>query len=66
MYGALTPHTTQDELHRFFAVIPSPRDRALFAVIYHYSLREGTSRATERVSREKREGRLSCGEATAA
>ena len=35
----LPKYLTQDELHRFFAVIPSPRDRALFAVIYHYGLR---------------------------
>src|SRR5260370_33742031 len=30
---------TQAELHRFFAVITSPRDRALFALTYHYGLR---------------------------
>ncbi len=35
MNGALP----SDELARFFAAIPSPRDRALFAVIYHYGLR---------------------------
>lgn len=35
----LPKYLTQDELHRFFAVISSPRDRALFAVIYHYGLR---------------------------
>jgi integrase/recombinase XerD len=35
----LPKYLTQDELSRFFATIPSPRDRALFAVIYHYGLR---------------------------
>lgn len=32
-------YLTQDELRRFFAAISSPRDRELFAVIYHYGLR---------------------------
>jgi integrase/recombinase XerD len=32
-------YLTQDELTRFFAVISTPRDRALFAAIYHYGLR---------------------------
>jgi integrase/recombinase XerD len=32
-------YLTQDELQRFFAVIRSTRDRALFAMIYHYGLR---------------------------
>src|SRR5205085_11699458 len=32
-------YLTQDELQRFFKVIASPRDRALFALIYHYGLR---------------------------
>jgi integrase len=35
----LPKYLTQDELKRFFAAIPSPRDRALFAVVYHYGLR---------------------------
>src|ERR1700675_175461 len=35
----LPKYLTQDELHRFFAAIPSPRDRALFALVYHYGLR---------------------------
>src|SRR6266446_3191203 len=35
----LPKYLTQDELSRFFTAIPSPRDRALFAVIYHYGLR---------------------------
>jgi integrase/recombinase XerD len=35
----LPKYLTQDELRRFFAAIPSPCDRALFAVIYHYGLR---------------------------
>lgn len=39
MPSHLPKYLTQDELHRFFAAIPSPRDRALFAVIYHYGLR---------------------------
>src|SRR2546423_10883185 len=32
-------YLTQDELQRFFKVITVPRDRALFALIYHYGLR---------------------------
>ena len=50
-YCRLPKYLTQDELHRFFAVIPSPRDRALFAVIYHYGLRvdEATMLALEDV-----------------
>jgi integrase len=35
----LPKYLTQDELQRFFKVITSPRDRALFALIYHYGLR---------------------------
>jgi integrase len=41
----LPKYLTQDELKRFFNVITSPRDRALFTVIYHYGMRvdEATS-----------------------
>ena len=39
MSSRLPKYLTQDELARFFAAIPSPRDRALFALIYHYGLR---------------------------
>lgn len=35
----LPKYLTQDELKRFFEVISSPRDKALFALIYHYGLR---------------------------
>jgi integrase len=35
----LPKYLTQDELQRFFKVITSPRDRALFTLIYHYGLR---------------------------
>jgi len=35
----LPKYLTQDELQRFFKVITSPRDRAVFALIYHYGLR---------------------------
>jgi site-specific recombinase XerD len=35
----LPKYLTHDELKRFFAAIDAPRDRALFAVIYHYGLR---------------------------
>jgi integrase/recombinase XerD len=35
----LPKYLTQDELKRFFAAITSPRDRALFGLIYHYGLR---------------------------
>jgi integrase len=37
----LPKYLTQDELKRFFAAIESPRDRALFGLIYHYGLRVG-------------------------
>jgi integrase/recombinase XerD len=37
----LPKYFTQDELKRFFAVIDSPRDKALFGLIYHYGLRVG-------------------------
>ena len=39
MSTRLPKYLTQDKLHRFFAAISSPRDSALFAVIYHYGLR---------------------------
>jgi len=39
MTNHLPKYLTQEELQRFFAAIPSPRDRALFAMIYHYGLR---------------------------
>ena len=32
-------YLTQPELKRFFSVIGTPRDRALFGLIYHYGLR---------------------------
>lgn len=35
----LPKYLTQDELKRFFDQISSPRDKALFALIYHYGLR---------------------------
>ena len=35
----LPKYLTQDEVKRFFDQITSPRDKALFAVIYHYGLR---------------------------
>jgi integrase len=37
----LPKYLTQDELKRFFAVVNSPRDKALFGIIYHYGLRVG-------------------------
>jgi integrase len=37
----LPKYLTQDELKRFFATIKSPRDKALFGLIYHYGLRVG-------------------------
>lgn len=39
MATLLPKYLTQDELSRFFGGIHSPRDRALFALIYHYGLR---------------------------
>src|SRR5215216_4296758 len=35
----LPKYLTQDEVTRFFDTITLPRDRALFALIYHYGLR---------------------------
>ena len=35
----LPKYLTQDELKRFLKAITSPRDRALFGLIYHYGLR---------------------------
>jgi integrase/recombinase XerD len=37
----LPKYLTQEELKRVFAAIQSPRDRALFGLIYHYGLRVG-------------------------
>jgi hypothetical protein len=37
----LPKYLTQDEFKRFFAAIDSPRDKALFGLIYHYGLRVG-------------------------
>jgi len=34
-------YLTQDEVQRFFGVIESPRDRALYALVYLYGLRVG-------------------------
>jgi integrase/recombinase XerD len=34
-------YLTQDDIRRFFSVIKSPRDRALFALIYQHGLRVG-------------------------
>ena len=39
--NTLPKYLTQDELTRFFAAIPSSRDKALFGLIYHYGLRVG-------------------------
>src|SRR5882762_183182 len=39
MSHRLPKYLTQDELTRFFKVIRSPRDRALFLLIYDYGLR---------------------------
>jgi len=39
MTNRLPKYLTQEELQHFFAAVSSPRDRALFAVIYHYGLR---------------------------
>lgn len=37
--AALPRYLTQEEVKRLFSVISSARDRALFALIYHYGLR---------------------------
>jgi integrase/recombinase XerD len=37
--ASLPRYLTQEEVKRLFSVISSPRDRALFTLIYHYGLR---------------------------
>jgi len=37
--ASLPRYLTQEQVTRLFSVITSPRDRALFALIYHYGLR---------------------------
>src|SRR5713226_6659463 len=37
--ASLPRYLTQEEVKRFLSVITAPRDRALFALIYHYGLR---------------------------
>src|SRR6266481_1405741 len=56
----LRKYLTQDELHRFFAAITSTRDRALFAVIYHYGLRveEATALTVENLDLKNHRIRL--------
>src|SRR5713226_174524 len=51
--ASLPRYLTQEEVKRLFAVIPSSRDRALFALIYHYGLRveEATLLTLERGKR---------------
>jgi len=56
----LPKYLAQDELQRFFAAIRSPRDRALFAVVYHYGLRvdEATALTVEDVDLKNHRIRL--------
>lgn len=37
---ALPKYLSQAELKKFFSILDSPRDKALFVLIYHYGLRE--------------------------
>src|SRR5712692_3475859 len=37
--ASLPRYLTQEEVRRLFSVVTTPRDRALFALIYHYGLR---------------------------
>src|SRR5713226_9141349 len=37
--ASLPRYLTREEVKRLFSVISTPRDRALFALIYHYGLR---------------------------
>src|SRR2546428_9829346 len=50
--AVLPRYLTQEQVTRLFKVISSPRDRALFALIYHYGLRveEATLLALEDVN----------------
>jgi integrase len=41
LMSLLPKYLTQDELKRFFTGVESPRDKALFGLIYHYGLRVG-------------------------
>ncbi len=60
----LAPHQyiprylTQPELRAFFDVITDPRDRALFAVIYHYGLRVSEVALLERRDVDLERGRI--------
>jgi integrase len=58
----LPKYLTQDELKRFFDAITSPRDRALFALIYHYGLRvdEATQLTIDDVNLKEHRIRIRC------
>jgi len=51
-------YLTQDEVQRFFGVIDSPRDRALFALVYLYGLRVGEVSLLSRGDVDLERGRI--------
>jgi integrase len=51
-------YLTQEQLSRFFAVIDDPRDRTLFALMYHHGLRVGEVLLFRRADVDLDRGRL--------
>lgn len=54
----LPRYLTQAETRRFFAAIPDPRDRTLFALMYHHGLRVGEVLLLTRGDADLARGRL--------
>jgi integrase len=54
----LPRYLTQPEVRQFFAAISSPRDRALFALMYHHGLRVGEVLLLTRADVDFDRGRL--------
>ncbi|MBU1700301.1 MAG: tyrosine-type recombinase/integrase [Candidatus Eisenbacteria bacterium] len=54
----LPKYLTQNDIRAFFGVIQDPRDRALFAVIYHYGLRVSEVGLLERDDIDLERGRI--------
>jgi len=54
----LSPYFTQHELRALFSAITDRRDRALFALIYHYGLRVGELALLDRADVDLERGRI--------